>query len=149
MTVYQILFLIIISTVFALLEIQIEGTAGWAKNLPTWRIKNPFKKIINWPTLVDGYHLYVWILSFFIFHGPFFFGFPFNLKNELLVLELLLVFFTLEDFLWFVFNPAWGIKKYFTTEIPWHKRKILYIPQDYWIFIIIIGIIEVVKHQLT
>lgn len=25
-------------TIFAQVEIQIEGAAGWAKNLPTWRI---------------------------------------------------------------------------------------------------------------
>lgn len=42
-------FVIIVSVVYALLEIQIEGEDGWAGKLPTWKIKNPFYKIINWP----------------------------------------------------------------------------------------------------
>ena len=29
---------------FALLEIQIEGRAGWASNLPTWRIENQWTR---------------------------------------------------------------------------------------------------------
>lgn len=31
------LYIFIMATVLAILEIQIEGKHGWAKNLPTWR----------------------------------------------------------------------------------------------------------------
>lgn len=149
MNLIQVIFVIVISAVVALLEIQIEGTGGWAKNLPKWEIKNPFKKIVGWPTLLDGYHFWSWVLILIVFHTPFFFGLSFNRTNELLVIEMLIIFLQLEDFLWFVFNPAWGIKKFFTQEIPWHGRKILFLPKNYWIYFIFLGIFEVVKNLLT
>ena len=148
MNTLQLIFLILVSLVIALQEIQIEGKGGWAENLPTWKIKNPIRGIVGWPTLVDGYHLYFWLLMLLIFHAPFFFGFPFNKTNELLVLEMILLFSVLEDFLWFVFNPNWGIKKFFTTEIPWHPHKILFLPQNYWVSFLIITVFEVVKNIL-
>jgi hypothetical protein len=149
MNFWQLVFLILVSLVIALQEIQIEGKGGWAEHLPTWKIKNPIRGIVGWPTLVDGYHLYLWLLMFLIFHAPFFFGFPFNKTNELLAIEMVLLFSILEDFLWFVFNPAWGIKKFFTEEIPWHPHKILFLPQNYWISFIIIGVFEIVKNIIT
>ena len=148
MNFLQIIFLLSISAVFALMEIQIEGTGGWAENLPTWKVKNPFRKILGWPTLLDGYHFWMWVLMMLIFHSPFFFGFAFNLTNELLVIEMFLFFAVIEDFLWFVFNPGWGIKKFFTREIPWHPRKIMFLPQNYWLSFVIITIFEIFKNTI-
>jgi len=31
------IYIFVMATVLALLEIQIEGANGWARNLPTWR----------------------------------------------------------------------------------------------------------------
>lgn len=148
MNLQQLIFLILVSSVFALLEIQIEGTGSWAEHLPTWKIKNPFRKIIAWPTLLDGYHLWMWVFIVLVFHAPFFFGFPLVKANELIIIEMILVFMFLEDFLWFVFNPAWGIKGFFTKDIPWHGRKILFLPQNYWLFFIVLTIFEVIKNSL-
>ncbi len=33
-------FTVALSFLWALMEIQIEGKEGWARNLPTWRIPN-------------------------------------------------------------------------------------------------------------
>lgn len=148
-TPLQIVFLVIMSAAWALMEIQIEGNGGWAENLPTWKVKNPFPKILSWPTLVDGYHLWMWATTILIFQSPFFFGWAFNIQNELVAIEMWFLFGLIEDFLWFVFNPAWGIKKFFIKEIPWHKNKILFLPQNYWVMFVIIFLFEVFRRHLS
>lgn len=144
MTGPLIIFAIVISAIFALLEIQIEGKNGWASKLPTWKINNPFKKFINWPYLT-GYHLFLNLLFFSILQLPFILGFPFNFKNEILIFELFFLIMMIEDFFWFVFNPAWGIKKFFTKEVPWHSGKILFLPSNYWVGFIFFLILEVFR----
>ena len=147
MNLSQLIFLILISVVFALLEVQIEGTGSWAKNLPTWRINNPFKKYLAWPTLIDGYHLYLWMFLILMFHLPYAFGIPFSKVTELTIIEMLLIVLFLEDFLWFVFNPAWGIKKFFSEEIPWHGKRFLFLPQNYWLSFAILAVFEIIKNK--
>jgi hypothetical protein len=110
MTFPLLIFIIFISVILALFEIQIEGKNGWAKNLPTWKIPNPFYKVINWKYLTD-YHFYLWTFLLLVFQLPFFFGMKFNPKNEIILLETLFLTFILEDFLWFILNPKWGFKK--------------------------------------
>ena len=72
----------VVSSIFALLEIQIEGENGWASKLPTWKLKNPFQKIINWP-YITGYHIYLNLLFITVLQLPFFTGLAFNLRNEI------------------------------------------------------------------
>lgn len=144
MSVLILLYIVLLSLVMAFLEVQIEGNAGWAKNLPTWKFKNPIRSIIGWTT-IDGYHVWLWAFIILIFHFPFIVGHNFSLDSELIVVESLLIFFVVEDFLWFVINPAWGLKKFFTKEIPWHPTKIFFLPQNYWISFLIIGVFEAVR----
>jgi len=58
------IFVFILSLIFALLEIEIEGKNGWAKNLPTWYKKSGFSKIfyclagkktLNWLSFVYSF----------------------------------------------------------------------------------------------
>jgi len=81
MNIYLIIFAIIASIFLALLEIQIEGENGWASKLPTWRFKNPFHKVFNWP-YITGYHIFLNLFLVFILQLPFFVGIAFNSKNE-------------------------------------------------------------------
>src|SRR5450830_1359997 len=56
---------------FAQVEIQIEGGAGWAAALPTWRIEQLWLLDIFWGgRAMTGYH--AWIFSFMVlmFHFP-------------------------------------------------------------------------------
>ena len=39
-------FLFVLAALFALAEIQIEGPQGWAANLPTWRVKNRWTRLL-------------------------------------------------------------------------------------------------------
>jgi hypothetical protein len=134
MLIYLI-FVFVVSYCFANLEIQIEGTAGWAKNLPTWRIENHWMLKIFWGGRpLTGYHFWAMIFIFFLFHMPFFFSSYWTLKGELQALGGLILFWVIEDFLWFVLNPGYGIRKFNKSHIPWHPRWILGMPVDYWIF---------------
>lgn len=120
---------------FAMVEIQIEGSAGWAGNLPTWRIESgPLINIFWGGRPLTGYH--VWVFSFMalVFHlGPVMFG-KWSLKLEARILGSLMLFWIIEDFTWFAANPAFGARKLFHGEIPWHKHMLAGLPHDYWIF---------------
>jgi hypothetical protein len=143
-SMFLLLFVIGLAVVFAKLEIQIEGAHGWAEKLPTWRIKNPLRKIFNWPE-ITGYHLYLNLFLVLLFHLTFFMGVKFNLSTELQVLETLGLLLMLEDFLWFVLNPSWGIKRFFTEEVPWHKHKVLGLPANYWSGLALLVLLEMVR----
>jgi len=42
-----------------------------------------------------------------------------------------------EDFLWFVLNPAFGIKRFFSKQVPWHEKRIFFFPPEYYVTIIL------------
>jgi hypothetical protein len=44
------------------------------------------------------------------------------------------MFWVVEDFLWFVVNPAFGLRRFRPRHIAWHKRWAFGAPVDYWIF---------------
>ena len=133
----MIIFIVIAAAFLALLEIQIEGENGWAKNLPTRRFENPFKKLLNLPE-ITGYHIFLFLFVLTIFQFPFFMGLEFNFKNEIFILETLFLTLLLEDFLWFVLNPKWGLKRFLKEEIPWQPKKFLFFPKNYWLAILFV-----------
>jgi len=120
---------------FCKVEIQIEGTNGWAKNLPTWRIEDHvLLKIFFGGRAMTGYH--AWVISFVVilFHIPFFFVSHWDWSLEARTFGGIILFFNIEDFLWFIFNPSYGLKKFKKEFIPWHPRWILGAPIEYWFF---------------
>lgn len=139
-----LIFILISSVLFALLEIQIEGKDGWAEKLPTWKIKNPLEKIIDMPYFT-GYHIYFWIFIFTLLHFPYFLGLSFNFLNEVKIIETFILILLFEDFLWFILNPNWGIKRFLKEKIPWNRDKIFYLPRIYWLSFVIVASMEVVK----
>ncbi len=129
-------FLVVASTLFALLEIEIEGPTGWAHNLPTWRIENRWTRLLFGARPITGYHVYVQLFLAVLLHAPYAFGFvqP-SWSNELRILAFAMLFWVLEDFLWFVFNPAYGLRAFTRDRIWWHAPNWWWImPRDYWIF---------------
>ncbi|MFK3739886.1 hypothetical protein [Massilia sp. TN1-12] len=120
---------------FARVEVEIEGEAGWAANLPTWRIEEHVLLDIFWGgRALTGYHL--WMFSFIgVFsHFPLFFMGAWSLQLEARVMASVMVFWIVEDFLWFLINPAFGWRRFKREHVPWHKRWALGAPIDYWIF---------------
>ena len=127
-----LIFVVFVSVVLALWEIQIEGKHGWAANLPCWRIeKGLIVKIMGGRSLT-GYHFFMVTFLITMVHFPFFF-IQWSWQAECLVLGFLLAMLMLEDFLWFVFNPAYGIKSFRKGKIPWHKHWFGPIP-DFFLY---------------
>jgi hypothetical protein len=132
------LLLILTSIVFALFEIQIEGKDGWAKNIPTWKTNTkpisfkPIRIILDPNKPFTGYHLYLLLFIILLVHLPLIF-YNWGLRNEIFIISFLLYLSTVEDFLWFVLNPYYGIKNFKKENIPWHTYWFLKIPAGYWI----------------
>jgi hypothetical protein len=133
---YYFLLALLSATLLALLEIQIEGRYGWAEKLPTWKFyKDWFKYFPGGNKPITGYHLWLWLFVFTLLHFAFLFS-GWNLGKELITISFIIFLLRLEDFLWFVFNPHFGIKKFKRKFIPWHSSWVGPIPTQYLISMI-------------
>ena len=120
---------------FAMTEIQIEGSAGWAANLPTWRIEHhPLLDIFWEGKPMTGYHVWVFTFMAAVFHLPLVLNGHFSLRLETRCVGSLMLFWIVEDFLWFVLNPAFGLARLNAESVPWHKAWFLGLPGDYYVF---------------
>jgi hypothetical protein len=144
--VLQILSVVLLGVIFGLLEIQIEGKHGWAAKLPCWRKEKGFIVKLFGGRPLTGYHTYMVIFVFLMFHFPFLFT-DWELKKQLLVWGLMYGFFLVEDFTWFVFNPAYGIRKFRRGEIWWHTSWWGPVPSIYY-FLAAISILMIVLSQM-
>jgi len=129
-----LLYLIVVAFLHALWETEIEGKNGWATNLPTWRISNPYKKTFNGKD-ITGYHIFMIAIWTMFFHGYFLFN-SWSLGKEFICIGMMLIYLIIEDFLWFIVNPYYNIKKFFQQKVKWHKKWFLGVPIDYWTFIL-------------
>jgi hypothetical protein len=124
------------SAFYALLEVEIEGASGWARNLPTWRLENRWTRLLLGSRPLTGYHLYAWLFLLAAAHLPYAFGAELSLAVEARVAAFVLLFWIVEDFLWFVFNPAYGIRRFRPEHIWWHAPTWWWImPRDYWLWL--------------
>lgn len=118
---------------WAKLEVEIEGKDGWAKNLPTWRVENHFLlKVFLGGRPLTGFH--VWAFSFvgFVFHMPLLWIGRWTWPLEVEIIASLLLFWVLEDFLWFMVNPHYGWRRYHARAIEWHPDWFWGLPVDHW-----------------
>lgn len=136
-----IVYLVAVAGVMALLEIQIEGGAGWARNLPTWRIKGTVWNKLLGRAEITGYHLCLNLFLLALFHLPFVMLGQWSWQLEARTIGSLLGLFVIEDFLWFVFNPSFSLAKFFKRDVPWHKFWIGPFPAFYYSGIIISGLL--------
>ena len=125
---------IVLAYLFAKVEIEIEGGAGWAANLPTWRLQNRWTDLVYGGRPLTGYHL--WVQSFVLafMHMPYAVGLPWSWANEGKIVAFMVLFWIAEDFLWFVVNPAFGIRKFRYEHIWWHQKSWWGIaPREYFV----------------
>ncbi|MBI4100255.1 hypothetical protein HY439_00740 [Candidatus Microgenomates bacterium] len=138
MLIFEI-YTVILSVAFALWEIQIEGKNGWAADLPTWRKKGWIVKLTGggpW----TGYHVYMIVFLLLIFHLPFLFT-DWQFRKELLISGLFLEFLLIEDFLWFVLNPHYGVKRFKPGKIWWYSTWWGPVPDCYWWYAAMSGVL--------
>lgn len=122
------------ATFFAEVEIQIEGPAGWAANLPTWRIEHHWLLDLFWGgRAMTGYHAWVFTFMLLVFFSPMAFLGRWRRRELGLALCGLAVFWVTEDFLWFILNPAYGWARFGPGQVPWHPHWIWSAPVDYWV----------------
>ena len=133
---------------FAQVEVQIEGAAGWAANLPTWRIEQHWLLDILWGGRpMTGYHAWVFPFIALFFHLPLFFMAQWSWRLEARVMACIMLFWLVEDFLWFVSNPAYGLANFDPAHIAWHKHWLLYAPTDYWVAVLLVGVLLWVSYR--
>ena len=113
----------VLAFVYSLMEIEMEGAYGWAQKLPT--TKNVFGSF----TL---YHLYMLGFLLLLFGGWFFSRFVGGwVSGWTSVFQFgffMILWLLIEDFLWFVYNPHYTIKRYTKDNIAWHKNWVGPIP---------------------
>lgn len=120
---------------FAHVEIEIEGGAGWAASLPTWRVEQHWALDLFWGgRAMTGYHAWMFPFIALFFHFPFFFGQRWAWRAECRAIACIMVFWISEDALWFALNPAWGLTRFHAGAVPWHKHWVAGLPTDYWVF---------------
>ncbi len=123
---------------FAQVEIQIEGCHGWASALPTWRIdRHPLLDIFWGGRPMTGYHAWVVSFMFLAFHLPQVACNSFTFRLEARSLGSLMLFWIVEDLLWFLLNPAYGPARFAPAFIPWHKHWRMGVPTDYLTFTVV------------
>lgn len=135
---FDVLGIFIFCVILAFLEIQIEGKEGWAARLPAWKPSHHvwyarfYRSVMSGKDL-DGYHIAVSALVAIFIHYPYFVGRAWSLDAELTTISLFLLIAVIWDFLWFVLNPHYGLRRFRSVHIWWHKKWFLLMPVDYYV----------------
>lgn len=120
----------LLALLLALLEIEIEGADGWAKNLPTWRWGPDWYLRLSNGKPMTGYHACFLSLILVFLHGPLFEGFTW--PEEARTLSVFFQLIVVWDFLWFVLNPAFGVRRFKPGQVWWFRRWLGPAPADYY-----------------
>jgi hypothetical protein len=119
------------------IEIEIEGGYGWAQRLPTWflkrgRLGRAYGVVMGHRPLT-GYHVFAFSIPVIVLHFPYVMGADWSLSAELLTLATFFAIAVVWDYLWFVLNPAYTVRRFrkgavWWFEVPWIWR----FPLDYY-----------------
>ena len=101
---HDLLFVLLTSLVYSLIEVELEGKNGWMTKIPTAKVVYMGGKHM---TL---YHIYM-ILMITLSVG-YQNNMQYTIPSFLYSASYVFLFLLLEDFLWFVFNPYFTIKRY-------------------------------------
>jgi hypothetical protein len=117
-----------LALIFAAMEIEIEGKWGWMQKTQTWYLFSgglaAFWQVLVGPKPITGYHFFFSIFQILILHIPFVSGAEWSLAREFMTLSVFFVWSVLEDFLWFVLNPYYGIKNFRKEKIWWYAKNV-------------------------
>ena len=139
---YQAIYIFLLAAILAFIEIQIEGPHGWVANLPVWRPKpgsqiERLARLLKIKKPLTGYHLGLLSFLFVLVHLPFAFGSIWSWSAEFKMLSFYAFWLFIEDFLWFVFNPHFGLKKFKSEHIWWHDKWLIGAPVDYYTALVV------------
>ena len=110
----DMVFTLIFATLWAWMEVEMEGKHGWAVNLPT------ACAFYGW----TWYHVSMNVIVLTVMYYSLRFA-NFGRKHYQCMYYVLYVaaWFVVEDFAWFMINPHYGIRKYRQRDIFWHASK--------------------------
>jgi hypothetical protein len=120
------------------IEIEIEGGVGWAERLPTWYLKRGLTGriygIVMGQRPLTGYHVYAFTIPMLILHLSYVMGVDWSVAAELRTIATYFVLAVVWDYLWFVLNPAYTVRRFrrgnvWWFEVPWIWR----FPLDYYL----------------
>ena len=131
-----LVFMLFLALILAWWEIQIEGKDGWAAKSPGWRINTGWIMRVTGGLPITGYHLFMTFFIISIVHLPLFF-INWSWRLESLLIGFYVGMVLIEDFLWFVLNPFYGIKNFQKGKIWWHKTWWGPIPAMYWFLLVL------------
>ena len=110
------------------IEIEIEGGRGWAERLPTWylrrgRVGRVYGLVMGRRPLT-GYHVYAFAIPMLLLHLPYVTGVHWTLAGELRTVATYFALAVVWDYLWFVLNPAYTVRRFrrgtvWWFEVPW------------------------------
>jgi hypothetical protein len=132
-------YIALLALFFANVEIQIEGDQGWAAGLPvTFRVEEHWLLDVFWGGRpMTGYHAWIFPFMALAFHLPMASAGQWTPRLQARALGGLMVFWILEDLLWFLLNPAFGWAKLVPAHVWWHKHWLLGLPTDYTTFSVV------------
>ena len=134
-------YMLLMALLLACWEIQIEGKDGWASKSPGWRIAKGWPVRLTGGLPITGYHVFMTLFMIAIVHLPLFFA-SWNSRLESLLIGFYVGMVLIEDFLWFVLNPYYGIRNFKKGKIWWHKQWWGPVPALYWfLFVLAVGLI--------
>jgi hypothetical protein len=141
------IFIFLLAFFWGAMEANSEGAYGWAENFPTTRYSNWFIQLCIGKE-ITAYHINMLIITLIIFHIYFLTNY-WCIGKELICLGLMSFYLVLEDFLFFVINRHFGIKKFHKVFIAWHKRWFLWLPSSYWVGLIISSVLIYLGFKIT
>ena len=137
----------LVAWLFAHVEVEIEGPAGWAASLPvSFRVEQHWALDWFWGGRpMTGYHAWVFAFMAAMFHLPMLLIWRWTPRLQARCAAAVMLFWIIEDALWFAVNPhfGWqGLRPGAPGEAGaawWHTRWLLGLPVDYWQFGILGG----------
>lgn len=136
MLIGYLAFMLFIALILACWEIQIEGKDGWAAKSPGWKVEKGWIIKLTGGLPVTGYHVFMTVFLIAVIHLPLFF-IAWSWRLECLLLGFYVGMVLVEDFLWFIINPYFGLKYFRKGKIWWHKRWWGPVPAIYWFLAVI------------
>ena len=131
-----LIYILLIFVSIAFWEAYIEGKNGWASKSVGWRMKKNLIFIKG----ITAYHFWAWMIMIPMFLALPLIIYGFDLKLFGVLATGYFWGAILEDFLWFVVNPAFHFKNFNSKHVKWHrwvKLGIIEIPSGYFIYFFI------------
>lgn len=119
-------------------EIEIEAAHGWAERLPTWyRRRGVVATVYGWfmaKRPLTGYHVFALPLPLLALHLPYFWGERWTWGAEARTLATYFVLAVVWDYLWFVLNPAYTVRRFRRGAVWWFSGPWIWrFPLDYYV----------------